>query len=65
MAQVKDPACGMMVEQASAAGSLRYEGQTYYFCSPECLKRFEANPAKYVGRATTRRDVGRDTETRP
>jgi Cu+-exporting ATPase len=63
MAQVKDPVCGMMIEQSSAAGTSRYQGQTYYFCSTEDLRQFEANPAKYAG-ATAERDVGRDRETR-
>ncbi len=64
MAQVKDPVCGMMIEESSAAETSRYQGQTYYFCSPECLEQFEANPAKYVGGARTERDVERDRETR-
>ena len=64
MAQVKDPVCGMMIDQSSAAGTSRYQGQTYYFCSAEDLRQFEANPAKYAGAATAERDVGRDRETR-
>jgi Cu+-exporting ATPase len=64
MAQVKDPVCGMMIEESSAAETSRYQGQTYYFCSTECLRQFEANPAKYVGGARTERDVERDRETR-
>jgi Cu+-exporting ATPase len=63
MAQVKDPVCGMTIEQSSAAGTSRYQGQTYYFCSTEDLQEFEKNPAKYVGGATAER--GRDTEARP
>lgn len=65
MAQVKDPVCGMMIEQASAAERSSYKGQTYYFCSTDCLRQFEANPAKYTGGATADRGVGRDTEARP
>jgi Cu+-exporting ATPase len=65
MAQVKDPVCGMMIEQSSAAGTSTYKGQMYYFCSTECLRQFEANPAKYVGGATVGRGARRDTEARP
>jgi YHS domain-containing protein len=25
-----------------------YRGETYYFCSEDCKKEFEAKPAKYV-----------------
>jgi YHS domain-containing protein len=28
-----------------------YEGQIYYFCCASCVKEFQANPAKYVGKA--------------
>lgn len=39
-----DPICGMTVEPATAAGQAEYQGQIYYFCSPSCLERFQANP---------------------
>ncbi len=44
----RDPVCGMSVR---ADSPLRYqhEGTTYYFCNPSCLKKFQADPAKYLG----------------
>ncbi|HZE23251.1 MAG TPA: YHS domain-containing protein, partial [Blattabacteriaceae bacterium] len=45
---VKDPVCDMDVDSARAAGSSEYKGQTYYFCSPGCVKRFNADPEKYL-----------------
>jgi Cu+-exporting ATPase len=44
-----DPVCGMTVEPSKAAGSTTHEGQTYWFCSPHCLAKFKADPAKYLG----------------
>jgi Cu+-exporting ATPase len=44
----KDPVCGMMVEEAKAAGSAEHGGKRYYFCSKHCLARFQAEPAKYL-----------------
>jgi Cu+-exporting ATPase len=38
----------MDVDPATAAGSSEYKGQTYYFCSPGCVKRFNADPEKYL-----------------
>jgi Cu+-exporting ATPase len=35
-----DPICGMTVNPATAAGSFRHEGTTYYFCSKGCLQKF-------------------------
>src|SRR5215813_10401639 len=45
---VLDPVCGMYVEPAKARGSAEYKGQTYYFCSPRCAERFQAEPEKYL-----------------
>jgi Cu(I)/Ag(I) efflux system membrane fusion protein len=48
-AAVKDPICGMDVDpNAPDAISTKHGGKTYYFCSQNCRKAFEANPAKYV-----------------
>jgi YHS domain-containing protein len=43
-----DPVCHMTIEEKSAAGKSDYNGQTYYFCSPGCKTRFDANPKQYV-----------------
>jgi P-type Cu+ transporter len=42
-----DPVCGMTVNPATARAQTQYEGQTYYFCSPGCLQKFQANPQRY------------------
>jgi YHS domain-containing protein len=49
MATAIDPVCGMEVEPATAAGSSKYQGQTYYFCSPGCKRQFEQDPQRYLG----------------
>lgn len=51
---VKDPVCGMELEQAQAAGMSMHEGQTYYFCSKDCKDQFDRNPSAYVSRADSR-----------
>src|SRR3954468_10467899 len=43
-----DAVCGMTVDPASAAGSYRYGGQEYYFCSRHCLEKFRINPQQYL-----------------
>src|SRR5262249_25115489 len=45
-----DPVCGMTVDTATAAGKFDYEGETYYFCSPNCLRKFSADPQAYLNR---------------
>ncbi|MBV9669715.1 MAG: HAD-IC family P-type ATPase, partial [Acidobacteriales bacterium] len=45
---VKDPVCGMWVDPARARGRVQFEGTDYFFCSPGCAKKFEANPGLYL-----------------
>jgi Cu+-exporting ATPase len=47
--RMKDPVCGMDVEEQTAAGRYDYDGRTQLFCSSGCLERFRANPSKYSG----------------
>jgi YHS domain-containing protein len=51
MAKVRDPVCGMTVDAATAAGRSSFGDQIYYFCSKECLERFEADPPRYAAAA--------------
>ncbi|HET6574013.1 MAG TPA: heavy metal translocating P-type ATPase [Fimbriiglobus sp.] len=44
-----DPACGMTVDPATAAGSVTHDGTTYHFCSRHCVEKFCADPARYTG----------------
>jgi YHS domain-containing protein len=50
VSQVKDPVCGMMIDPESAAASTRYESQEVYFCSDQCRREFESDPARYYDR---------------
>jgi Cu+-exporting ATPase len=45
---VLDPVCGMYVDPAKARASAEYNGVTYFFCSPRCRERFQAEPEKYL-----------------
>lgn len=45
---IKDPVCGMQVDEKNAAAKADYQGSTYYFCSAGCHKTFGADPAKYA-----------------
>lgn len=44
-----DPVCGMEVEIDSARETYRYQGVTYYFCSPGCREAFEDSPEACLG----------------
>ena len=46
---VKDPVCGMMIDEATAAGKSEYQGQTYYFCAEICKTKFDSDPKRYAG----------------
>jgi Cu+-exporting ATPase len=44
----KDVVCGMQVDPAKAAGKSEHNGRAYYFCSPGCKAKFDANPQQYT-----------------
>lgn len=48
MAQVKDPVCGMTIEDSDAVATVEHDGQTYYFCSKDCAEEFEESPGDYT-----------------
>jgi len=48
MPRVKDPVCGMEIEQRDAAAVRTYDGRDYYFCSADCEAQFVENPEHYV-----------------
>ena len=43
----KDPVCGMVVSPDSKLRHL-HKGNTYLFCNPKCLTKFQATPEKYL-----------------
>jgi len=46
--EVTDPVCGMTIDPSTAVGSEHYDGNTYYFCSDHCQKKFTTNPQEYI-----------------
>lgn len=48
MKMVKDPICGMMVDQDTSL-TLVYQGEPWYFCSELCRHTFLENPENFVG----------------
>lgn len=45
---VKDPVCGMTIEESDAVDTSVHNGKTYYFCSNDCKEEFDANPGDYA-----------------
>lgn len=43
-----DPVCRMRVSRERGAGSLRFEGVEYWFCSLDCAQRFATSPGDYT-----------------
>ena len=63
-----DPVCGMKVA-GDAPLHYEHEGTDYRFCSEHCLRKFEAEPVRYVEKATLKdpvcgMDVSEDAEYR-
>jgi YHS domain-containing protein len=48
MNMVKDPVCGMNVDEKTGTLRSEYKGKTYYFCSQSCKEVFEKNPLRFA-----------------
>src|SRR5262249_17841135 len=44
----RDPVCGMTVDPHATAHRHNHSGQTYYFCSANCLQKFATAPDQYI-----------------
>jgi YHS domain-containing protein len=45
---VKDPVCGMTIDEKTAKGKSEYKGQTFYFCATVCKTKFDQDPGRYA-----------------
>jgi Cu+-exporting ATPase len=59
-----DPVCGMQVDPRSAAGHSEYAGETYYFCSVGCQRKFDADPARFATAANDDKRRGTGAENK-
>lgn len=49
-----DPVCGMSVTSTTPALQRSYMDRTFFFCSRDCLRKFDADPPSYArAQATT------------
>jgi len=44
----RDPVCGRILDEKTSKFKISFGGETYYFCSVTCKKRFKRNPSKFV-----------------
>jgi putative ABC transport system ATP-binding protein len=51
---VRDPVCGMQVDEWTATIFSEYKGKRYAFCSQRCKERFDMNPGDYVEISTVK-----------
>ena len=45
---MKDPVCGMNVDEKHASAISTYKGERYAFCGSECKDKFDKNPERYA-----------------
>ncbi len=50
---VRDPVCGMDLDEKKAVGKSEYDGQVYYFCTANCKRWFDKYPCRYLSQAQT------------
>jgi len=58
---VRDPVCGMELDEPRTFTQFEYDGQIYYFCSAECRVKFESDPDHYVPTVVERQTEFRDS----
>jgi len=51
--QLIDPVCGMTVDSGSPFRA-QYQGQSYVFCSEDCKRQFDSDPAGILARSRQR-----------
>ncbi len=44
---MKDPVCGMAVDEKTAKLKSEHDGVTFYFCSARCKASFDKDPHKF------------------
>ena len=59
-----DPVCKMVVQEGQEAAKWDYKGTTYYFCNPNCLKRFQSEPERFLqGEGQGTKDEGQPADS--
>ncbi len=53
----RDPVCGMTVDPSAAKGQVEHTGKTYYFCSPQCARKFQQDPEQYLHKTSANPDL--------
>jgi YHS domain-containing protein len=48
MTLVRDPVCGMKVDEKKTSLKSESQGETFYFCSAACKRAFDGDPRKYA-----------------
>ncbi len=46
--KTQDPVCGMEIDSDDAFATREHMGHTFYFCSPTCVERFDADPHSFA-----------------
>jgi Cu+-exporting ATPase len=49
----KDPVCGMEIDPKTAFATREHMGQTFYFCSKNCVDQFDAKPHSFMTTSAT------------
>jgi YHS domain-containing protein len=50
---IKDPVCGMEIDPQTAFATREHMGQTFYFCSKNCVDQFDADPHRTMTTSAT------------
>ncbi len=62
--RVRDEVCGMTIDADDAAGMVKLDGRTWYFCSEHCRRLFEESRDAYVQKTPDGEQQRRDPSLR-
>ncbi len=44
----RDPVCGVVLDETTSKFKMKFQGETYFFCSVMCKKKFKRNARKFA-----------------
>ncbi|PLR84003.1 YHS domain-containing protein [Bacillus sp. V33-4] len=53
-----DPVCGMEIKVTNSTIRSGYQGSDYYFCSTDCLGKFNMEPQKFIAHTANSDELG-------
>jgi len=61
---IKDPVCGVQVDEKKTPATSTYKGEHYAFCGRQCKDKFDQNPERYIAQKSEQKQPREPQHTR-